>query len=173
MSLRGSLLWLAPVLLAERAHGYQDPGPVRTAHPILFVTQVPVVSDYLTVASTFGNQVAEPGRAPRGGDLWIRYTDGVLRNLTAAAGLGARHVFQGANAIAVREPCVHWSGTKALFSMVVGSPTSPDAGDFHWQLYEITGLGRADTPVVTRVPFQPPFRNNVAPCYTSDGRILF
>lgn len=30
---------------------------------------------------------------------------------------------QGANAIAVREPSVHWSGSKAVFSMVVGAPT--------------------------------------------------
>ena len=102
----------------------QDP-PVRTANPILFVTQVPIPSDYLTVASTFGNHRPGPNAAPRGGDLWIRYPDGALRNLTAAAGFGAGDGFQGARAIAVREPCVHWSGTKAIFSMVVGSPSAP------------------------------------------------
>jgi hypothetical protein len=137
------------------------------------VTQVPVVDDFLTIGSTFGNHDGGTFSAPRGGDLWIRYEDGTLRNLTAEAGFGAPAGFQGANAIAVREPCVHWSGTKAVFSMAVGSPTSPGTGDFRWQLYEIGGLAQADTPVVTRVPFQPAFRNNVSPCYASDGRILF
>jgi hypothetical protein len=150
----------------------QDP-PVTSANPILFVTQVPIVSDYLTVASTFGNHDASPRSVPRGGALWIRYPDGVLRNLTAAAGLGAPAGFQGEDSIAVREPSVHWSGTKAVFSMVVGAPETPSEGHQRWQLYEITGFARGATPVITRVPGQPPVRNNVSPCYASDGRILF
>jgi len=164
----GSLL----LSFASSAGAQQEP-PLVTAHPILFVTQVPMVSDYLTVASTFGNHDASPRSVLRGGDLWIRYPNGRLRNLTANAGYGAPPGFQGEQAIAVREPCVHWSGTKAVFSMVVGAPTAPVAGEFRWQLYEITGLGEQDTPVITRVPNQPAFRNNVAPCYASDGRILF
>lgn len=147
--------------------------PVVTASPVLFVTQVPVVADFLSVGSTFGNHDGGPYAAPRGGDLWIRYPGGELRNLTAEAGYGDPAGFQGAGAIAVREPCVHWSGTKAVFSMVVGAPTSPGPGAFRWQLYEVSGLGQADTPVVTKVPLQPAQRNNVSPCYASDGRILF
>lgn len=41
----------------------------------------------------------------------IRYPDGTLRNLTRDAGFGDG-VQQGANAIAVREPSVHWSGNR-------------------------------------------------------------
>jgi hypothetical protein len=145
---------------------------VRTRFPILFVTQVPTPDDFTTVASTFGNHMAEPGRAPRGGDLWIRYPNGMLKNLTAFAGYGMPGL-QGANAIAVREPCVHWSGEKAVFSMVVGSPGQYDPTPFHWQLYEISGLGFSDVPVITRVPNQPAGSNNVSPCYASDDRILF
>ena len=39
-------------------------------------------------------------------------------------------IFQGANAIAVRDPSVHWNGTKAVFSMVVGAPSRASHGDF-------------------------------------------
>ncbi len=144
-----------------------------TANPILFVTQVPMVADFLTVASTFGNHDGSPAAVARGGDLWIRYPDGALRNLTSEAGYGDPEGFQGADAIAVRDPCVHWNGAKAVFSMVVGAPTSPGDGAYRWQLYEVTGLGPLDTAVITRVPGQPPTRNNIGPCYASDGRILF
>ena len=150
----------------------QDP-PVTTAHPILFVTQVPVVSDYLTVGSTFGNHDPSPRAVARGGALWIRYEDGTLRNLTAAAGYGMGPGFQGDHAIAVREPCVDWSGTKAVFSMIVGAPTGPSEDFYRWQLYEISGLARDESPVIARVRHQPSLRNNVSPCYASDGRILF
>jgi hypothetical protein len=147
--------------------------PVQTSRPILFVTQVPIVSDYLTVASTFGNHRPGPGSVPRGGDLWLRYPEGTLRNLTAEAGYGAPGPFQGQRAIAVREPCVHWNGRKAVFSMVVGAPDGPYELDTHWQLYEVTGFARNATVRITRVPGQPADRSNVAPCYASDGRILF
>jgi hypothetical protein len=150
-----------------------DGPPPTTPFPILFVTQVPVVGDFTTIGSTFGNHSASPASVARGGDLWIRYEDGTLRNLTEAAGFGERADFQGTNAIAVREPCVHWNGNKAVFSMVVGAPTSGNEGNFHWQLYEITGLAREDTPLITLVPFQPAQYNNVSPVYASDGRILF
>ena len=93
---------------------------VALANPIIFVTQVPLPGDFTSVVSAFGNQVPSMQQAPRGGDLWIRYPDGTMKNLTRAAGFGAAGM-QGSSAIAVREPSVHWSGTKALFSMVVGA----------------------------------------------------
>ena len=83
------------------------------SHPILFVTQMPV-GGFTALTSTFGNHLATMESAPRGGDLVIRYPNGSLRFLTAEAGYGNSGM-QGANAIAVREPCVHWSGEKALF----------------------------------------------------------
>ncbi|HUP60919.1 MAG TPA: hypothetical protein VNA69_10920 [Thermoanaerobaculia bacterium] len=144
-----------------------------TANPILFVTQVPIAADFTTIASTFGNHLAEIDAVPRGGDLWIRYPDGTLRNLTRAAGYGVQGM-QNANAIAVREPSVHWSGTKALFSMVVGAPPRQyEWGEHYWQIYEITGLGSNDTPVIRRIPNQPASYNNVSPFYGTDDRILF
>ena len=148
-------------------------GPaLTTSHPILFCTQVPQPDDFTTIASAFGNQLPNVGAAPRGGDLWIRYEDGTLRNLTEAAGYGEIG-FQGPNSIAVREPCVHWSGTKALFSMAIGSPAQFQYETSRWQLYEISGLGQADTPVITKVANQPDQYDNVSPAYASDDRILF
>jgi hypothetical protein len=111
--------------------------------------------------------------AGRGGDLWIRYPDGTQKNLTAAAGFGVVGM-QGATAIAVRDPSVHWDGTKALFSMVIGAPTQQyQVLNFYWQLYEITGLGQNDTPIITKVPNQPTNYNNVSPIYGTDDRIIF
>jgi hypothetical protein len=144
--------------------------------PILFVTQVPTPVDFTTVASTFGNHLADEDAAPRGGDLWILYPDGTQRNLTQAAGLGVATGFQDAHAIAVRDPAVDWSGTKAIFSMVVGAPSRQfEVDTFHWQLYEITNFAETDTgkPAITKVPYQPTDANNVSPAYLSDGRILF
>jgi len=147
-------------------------GAPATANPILFVTQVPV-GGFASLPSTFGNHVPSLGAAPRGGDLVIRYADGTLRFLTAEAGYGGDGM-QGANAIAVREPCVHWSGERALFSMVVGAPTQRyQINQYRWQIYEVTGLGRHDTASIRRVEGQPAGFNNVSPIYATDGRILF
>ena len=145
---------------------------VTTTNPILFVTQVPQPADFATIGSTFANHRKEPDAAPRGGDLWIRYGDGTLRNLTAEAGFGNAGL-QGANSIAVREPCVHWSGTKAVFSLLLGSPAQFQSPPNPWQLYEVTGFLPGETAVITKVPFQPSAYNNVSPAYASDGRILF
>src|SRR5438067_579476 len=147
---------------------------VTLANPILFVTQVPVPGDFTTVTSTFGNHVPSVAEAPRGGDLWIRYPDGTVKNLTRAAGFGNSGM-QGAASIAVREPSVHWNGTKALFSMVVGAPTSPtDTTRFVWQIYEITNFAvKGQIPTITKIPNQPSTYNNVSPNYGADGRILF
>lgn len=144
-----------------------------TPHPILFCTQVPQPTDFTTLMSVFGNQQATLRSAPRGGDLYIRYPNGNLKNLTQTAGYG-ENGFQGASAIAVRDPHVHWSGTKAVFSMVVGAvPIRYQQLTFYWQLYEITGLGENDTPVITKVPHQPPTSNNIEPIYGTDERIIF
>src|ERR1700686_4517312 len=75
-------------------------GPARIgakalANPILFVTQVPIPGDYTTVGSVFGNHRAEVDSAGRGGDLYIQYPSGTLRNLTQEAGFGNAG-FQGA-----------------------------------------------------------------------------
>lgn len=142
-------------------------------NPILFVTVVPNPRDFGTMAATFGNHVANPDTAFRGGDLWIRYPDGSLKNLTAAAGYG-NSGFQGASSIAVRDPSVHWNGTKAIFSMAIGSATQQyQVNTYRFQLYEITGLGPSETPVVTKLPNQPANYNNHSAVYASDDSIIF
>ncbi|MBT5705500.1 MAG: hypothetical protein HOI66_04195 [Verrucomicrobia bacterium] len=142
-------------------------------HPIVFVTQTPEARDFTTIGSTFGNHLGEVGSAPRGGDLWIRYQDGTLKNLTEAAGFGESG-FQGAQSIAVRDPAVHWDGEKVLFSMVMGSPVEQfEREEYYWQMYEVTRLGPDMTPVITRVPNQPSAYNNVSPIYASDDQIIF
>lgn len=144
-----------------------------TPYPIVFVTQVPVTG-FATVLSAFSNHEAGITRAPRGGDLWIRYPNGELRNLTAEAGFGAPEVFQGANAIAVRDPEVSWDGTKVLFSMVVGAPKKQyDYSSQRWQLYEATGLSPTQAVVITKVAGQPSAYHNIEPAYLSDGSIVF
>ncbi|MGV6815202.1 MAG: GC-type dockerin domain-anchored protein, partial [Phycisphaerales bacterium] len=142
-------------------------------NPVLFVTQVPKPEDFQRIGSTFGNHLPTMRAVGRGGDLMIIYPDGTIRNLTLEAGYG-NDGFQGTNAIAVRQPTVHFSGTKAIFSMVVGAPADQyDYLDFHWQLYEVTGLEEGGTAAITKVPNQPENYNNVSPAYASDGRILF
>jgi hypothetical protein len=148
--------------------------PVAPAgNPIMFVTQVPTLNDFASRASTFGNHTSSMDNVARGGDLMIRYPDGTLRNLTQEAGFGMSG-FQGANAIAVREPTVHWSGTKAVFSMVVGAPMQQyQVATYYWQLYEVSGLGKGQTAIITKVPMQPATYNNISPLYGTDDRILF
>ena len=148
-------------------------GPPALPNPILFVTQLPVPADFTTITSVFGNHSGSLSSAGRGGDLYIRYPDGKLKNLTAAAGFGNAGR-QGSNGIAAREPCVHWDGKKAVFSMVIGAPTAQYVVDqYYWQLYEITGLGVGEKPVITKVPNQPANYNNVSPIYGTDERIIF
>ncbi len=147
-------------------------GPTNS---ILFVTQVPVPADFVTIGSVFGNHRSGPDICGRGGDLWIRYTDGTLKNLTRAAEYGV-YGAQHTNGIAVRQPSVHWSGKKAIFSMVVGAPRYQY--DYttvnYWQLYEITNfLDSASVPVITKVANQPTNYNNISPFYGTDDRIIF
>ena len=145
-------------------------------NPILFVTQYPVPYDFGAIGSVFANHRGDIQYTGRGGDLYIVYPDGVLRNLTAEAqfGLPGGQLQAGPNAIAVRDPAVHWSGTKAVFSMVMGAPDAQyGASVYLWQLYEVTGLGEGETASITRVPNQPIGYNNVQPTYDSDDNIIF
>jgi len=142
-------------------------------NPILFVTQVPVPVDFGAIASTFANHTGTIRSVYRGGDLWIRYPDGTLRNLTQEAGFG-NSGFQGATSIAVRDPHVHWNGTKAVFAMLIGAPPAQfQVQEWRWQLYEVTGLGQGQTVSITLVPNQPTQFNNVMPAYLSDGTLVF
>ena len=139
-----------------------------TPHPILFVTQTPFGQDFTNIMSTFGTHRGSTDSAPRGGDLWIRYPDGTLRNLTSEAGYGTTPELQ----IAVRDPYPHWSGAKALFSMVVGGTTQNVNTRVYFQIYEVTGFGFGETVQIRKLA-QPADTNNVTPVYASDGRILF
>lgn len=146
--------------------------PSPTANPILFLTQIPF-DGFATISMPFANHDGGVDSVPRGGDLWIRYPDGILRNLTQEAGFGMTGL-QGANSIAVREPSVHWSGTKAVFAMVVGTGTQQYVWMTHyWQLYEVSGLGKSQTAIITKVPNQPTDANNISPVYGTDERIIF
>jgi len=146
-----------------------EPEPMKDiAHPILFVTQTPHPNDFTTIVSTFGNHRGHTYSAPRGGDLYIRYPDGTLRNLTSEAGFGTK----AEKDIAVRDPHVHWGGTKALFSMVVGGTTKNDYDPVYFQIYEVTGIEQGQA-VNFRKLNQPEDCNNLAPCYDADDRIIF
>lgn len=142
-------------------------------NPILYVTQVPPTETKGTVVSVGGNHLGDTISAPRGGDLMIRYPNGSVRNLTLEAGFGERGLYQITDkAIAVRDPDVHWSGTRALFSMVVG--TEYDGREHYWQIYEIIGLGENDKLAIRHVPGQSAEFNNIQPAYTSsDSKIVF
>jgi len=144
-----------------------DPG-TALANPLLFATQTPRLADFANRTSTFGNHLATVEAVRRGGDLMIRYPDGTLRNLTREAGFGTASEAQGASSIAVREPSVHWDGTKAVFSMVVGVGSTSV-----WQLYEVSGLAKGEAVQIRKVANQPPDYNNISPTYATDGRILF
>ena len=110
-----------------------------------------------------------PTRAPRGGDLWIRYPDGTLRNLTAEAGYGTTPALQ----IAVRDPYPHWDGTKALFTWSSAAPRRTTYDPVYFQIYEVTGLGAGRAPSRSASSRSRADANNVTPIYASDGRILF
>jgi hypothetical protein len=145
------------------------------ANPILFVTQVPIPGDFTSIGSVFGNHQAALDSCGRGGDLYIRYANGNVWNLTRAAGFG-KWGTQATNGIAVRQPSVHWSGNKAVFSMVIGAPRYQFDYNTtaYWQLYEITNfLDSNSVPVITKVAGQPTNYNNISPLYGSDDRIIF
>jgi Hydrazine synthase alpha subunit middle domain len=144
------------------------------SNPILFVTQVPAPDGFGNISSTFANHIPAMDRVRRGGDLMIRYPDGTLRNLTREAGFGEPGVQQGTRAIAVRDPAVHWNGTKALFSMLIGAPAEQyQYPDYAWQLYEVSGLAQGQTVTIMKVAGQPAGYNNVTPFYDTNDNILF
>ncbi|MEP7187874.1 MAG: IPT/TIG domain-containing protein, partial [Roseiflexaceae bacterium] len=154
-------------------------GPTLPA-PLLFVTHVPTPYDVITTVTTFNNHTGDVHAAGRGGDLWLRYADGTLKNLTAAAGFGVASGLQSANGIAVRDPSVSWDATKAIFSMVVGAPAQATATPptYFWQIYEVTNLGQviqnqSTVPIIQKVPNQPAGYNNITPVYGTNGRIIF
>ncbi|MFZ2452084.1 MAG: hypothetical protein WAW36_16335 [Methylovulum miyakonense] len=148
------------------------PAQAAITSPIAFVTQVPIPEDFCSINATFCNHQGSIEFSGRGGDLWIRYPDGALKNLTAVAGYG-QNGLQGNQAIQVRDPAVHWNGKKIIFSMVIGAPQHYQVKTYFWQLYEITGLGKNETPVITKVANQPSNYNNINPTYGTDGRIIF
>jgi len=159
---------------------------VTLTNPIVFVTQPPIPREvngavsntFLSVVTLFGNQQSDTAHAARGGDLWLLTKNLGLVNLTRKGGFGTNGIQHGVG-IDVRDPQVHWSGKKVLFSMVVGAPTNgSDARVFNWQLYELTNLDAviADTntpPAIVKISGQPTNCNNVSPCYGTDGRIIF
>jgi len=140
--------------------------------PIVFVTQFPITTDFATIGSVFANHLPAMDSAGRGGDLYIRYADGSLKNLTQTAGFGSA-TFQGPSAISVRDPAVNDAANRLIFSMVIGAPVRYQYLDYYWQLYEVTGFGQGHTPVITRVAKQPADFNNIMPAYTPDGSIVF
>ncbi|MBC7609464.1 MAG: hypothetical protein H7228_07800 [Polaromonas sp.] len=140
----------------------------------MFVTSVPGTG-FKHQLNTFANHGTGGTDSIAGGDLYLRYPDGTLRNLTQEAGWGVPSggIQGGAKAIAVRQPTVHWGGTKAIFSMLVGGPTKRyEVVARNWQMYEVFGLGKGQTAVITKVPNQPAY-NNTSPIYGSDDQILF
>lgn len=164
-------------------------------NPILFVTQVPmpeevntrtITRNYMSCVSPFGSHLGGTEFAGRGGSLWVRFPanqnaalNHQLVDLLAVADWSAIPGGKPpANTIAVRNPCVFWDKSKAVFSMVTGAPSGPnDTTNFFWQLYEITlptqgQLNAAVQPVLTKVPHQPAY-NNVMPCYAPDGQFIF
>lgn len=152
----------------------QAGGLAGLPNPVLFVSQFPISGDFATIGSTFANHFPDVAKVGRGGDLWILYPDGSLCNVTREGGFGETDVHQGLSSIAVRDPYVHWDGSKALFSMVIGSGEEQfDDPDTYWQLYELTGLAQGVPVSITRVANQPVDYNNLTPVYGPDGRILF
>lgn len=171
---RGKRLLVLPVLLAIifGIHWFIRgiaPAEAQNDLPtIMFVTQPPFGADFISVNAVFGNHQPRTQLAPRGGDLWIRYSDGALRNLTQEAGLGTKV----GEEIIVREPSVHWSGAKALVALAIGGTTKDDLSPLFYQLYEVTGFGKGEAVRFTRLP-QPTDSNNVSPIYGTDDRIIF
>ncbi len=169
----GALLFAQPARAAELTRAPEGGGN-GLANSILFVAQFPIAADFATIGSTFGNHQPGLEQVGRGGDLYLLRPDGTLRNLTREAGFGTAANFQGATSISVRDPNVHWSGNKALFSMVIGAPTQQfQVIETYWQIYEVTGFGVGQTAVITKVANQPTNYNNITPIYSPDGRVIF
>lgn len=166
-----ALALLAPVLPAVASETQCNGAGLP--EPVLFVLQYPATQDFASVGSLFANHRPTIGSTGRGGDLMICYPDGSLRNLTREAGFGQVGMQTGA-AISVRDPHVHWSGHKAVFSMVIGAPTAQYQQRVdYWQMYEVSGLGQGQSVSITPVAHQPTDYNNVDPAYLADDTLVF
>jgi len=145
-------------------------------YPVAFVASVPVVS-LKSHLNAFGNHGTEITDSIPGGDLYIMYPSGKLKNITREAGFGipAGEIQQGERAIAVRQPNVHFSGEKILFSMMVGGPRErfDRAAYRRWQIYEASNIGENEVPVITKISPQPEEYNNISPIYAANDDILF
>lgn len=149
---------------------------IITKNPIVFVTSVPVVSMQGQL-NAFGNHGTSIVDSVPGGDLYIRYPNGTLKNLTESAGFGVKsgEIQQGKNPIAVRQPSVHWNGKKIIFSMLVGAPKGrfDRAAERRWQIYEASGLGEYEVLTIKRVPYQHSRYNNFSAVYGANDDIFF
>ncbi|MEQ9266002.1 MAG: T9SS type A sorting domain-containing protein [Balneolaceae bacterium] len=151
-------------------------------NPILFALVPPPMftnSTYGHQLETFGNHLTNMRVAPRGGDLAMMDVYGNVRLLTEEAGFGLPSgEVQKENAIAVRQPTIHWDANKAVFSMIIGGPIKAYDITYvqnKWQMYEITNLDQVllgDTAIIEKIPFQPDY-NNISPIYGSDDQIIF
>lgn len=151
-------------------------------NPILFSLVVPPLyskGSFSHQLETFSNHLTGIDAAARGGELCLMGVDGSVRFLTKEAGFGIESgEIQTEEGIAVRQPSIHWTGTKALFSMVIGGPIKAYDQSYRsnrWQIYEITNLTEVVngmTPNIVKVTNQPAY-NNVSPIYGSDDQILF
>ncbi len=157
-------------------------------NPILFVTQVPipeevntrdVTQSFMSIASPFSNHLADTLHAGRGGSLFVRFANAQVVDLLAVADWSAIPGGKpAADAMAVRNPAVNWTATRAIFSMTTGKPSGPvDATLFLFQLYEITlptqvQLAANVKPVLTKAANQPAY-DNVLPTYAQSGKIVF
>lgn len=147
-----------------------------TSYPVVFVTSVPVVGlkDQLNAFGNHGTSIVD---SIPGGDLYIRYVNGKIRNLTAEAGFGrgSGEIQEGKTPIAVRQPTVHWSGKKVIFSMMLGGPKErfDRASDRRWQLYEASGLLENEVVDIKKVPYQYSKYNNISPVYGASDDIFF
>ncbi len=145
-------------------------------YPIIFVTNVPVIS-MKSHLNAFGNHGTSILDSIPGGDLYIKYPSGTLRNLTEEAGFGVKsgELQEGRKPIAVRQPSVHWSGKKILFSMLTGGPKErfDRAAERRWQIYEASGLEENEQVVIKKVPYQSTEYNNISPIYGASDDIIF
>ena len=157
-------------------------------NPILFVTQVPipeevntrdVTQSFMSIASPFSNHLADTLHAGRGGSLFVRFANAQVVDLLALADWSAIPGGKpAADAMAVRNPAVNWTATRAIFSMTTGKPSGPaDTTQYLFQLYEITLPTQAQLtanvkPLLTHVANQPAY-NNVFPTYAQGGKIVF
>jgi len=169
------------------------PGAIHAGNPvnpILFVTQVPIpeevngrdiTQNFMSIVSPFANHLADTTHAGRGGSLHIRFSNGQVVDLLSVADWSAIPGGKpAADAMAVRNPAVHFSAGKAIFSMTYGKPSGAnDPTVYRFQLYEITLPTQAQLnaptpvkPVLTLLPNQPTY-NNVSPAYAPGGKIVF